>query len=208
MINKRESEMTIEELKEQKKENLQNGLIGFLEEYQSAKDSPNSFNRHSENCGNQARKIAEAFCRYIVLNSDKPEAQRRNEIEGTLNRLSETVTRNTNGYIDDTREREVLQTRLKRILDIGNEASHDNNICTTQYDLDEIKNNLLYFSEYLFGQEFIDNITSTNVNNSSLSTLDNSLEDIEDSEIKIKLGEDTTLKNSVKNIKNSIIKIG
>ena len=208
MINKRESEMTIEELKEQKKENLQNGLIGFLEEYQSAKDSPNSFNRHSENCGNQARKVAEAFCRYIILNSDKSEGQRINEIEGTLNRLSETVTRNTNVYIDDTRDREVLKTRLKRILDIGNEASHDNNICTTQYDLDEIKNNLLYFSEYLFGQEFIDNITSTNINNSSSSTLDNSLEDIEDSEIEIQLGKDTTFKKSVKNIKNSKIKIG
>ena len=201
--------MTIEELKEQKKENFQNRLIGFLEEYQLAKDSPNSFNRHSENCGNQARKVAEAFCRYIILNSDKPEGQRRNDIRDTrLNTLSETVTRNTNVYIDDTRDREVLKTRLKRILDIGNEASHDNNICTTQYDLDEIKNNLLYFSEYLFGQEFIDNITSTNINNSSSSTLDNSLEDIEDSEIEIQLGKDTTFKKSVKNIKNSKIKIG
>ena len=200
--------MEIEELKEAKKENFQNGLIGFLEEYVLAQNNPNSFSRHSDNCGNQARKVAEAFCRYVILNSDKPNGQKINEIEGTLGTLHEKVTRSSNVYIDDSREREVLKTRLKRILDIGNEASHDNNIVTTQYDLDEIKNNLLYFSDYLFGREFIDGITSNSLNNSSESTLDNSLEGIEGSNIEIKLGEDTTLKNSVKNIKNSTIKIG
>ena len=205
---KKEIQMTIDELKEQKKENFKNGLIGFLEEYQSAQNNPNSFNRHSDNCGNQARKVAEAFCRYIILDSDKPDGQKINEIEGTLGTLHEKVTRSSNVYIDNNREREVLKTRLRRILDIGNEASHDNNILTTQYDLDEIKNNLLYFSEYLFGQEFLENITSNISNNISQSTLDNSLEDIEKSNITIKLGEDTTLKNSVRNIKNSTIKIG
>ncbi|CAA6799314.1 MAG: Unknown protein [uncultured Sulfurovum sp.] len=200
--------MTIETIKNQKKENFKNGLIGFLEEYQSAKNNPSSFNRHSDNCGNQARKVAEAFCRYIILNSDKPDGQKLNEIEGTLGTLHEKVTRSSNVYIDESREREVLKTRLNRILDIGNEASHDNNILTTQYDLDEIKNNLLYFSEYLFGQDYIDNITSNNVNNASTSTLDNSLEDIEESKITIKLGEDTTFKDSVKKIKNSTIRIG
>ena len=200
--------MTIEELKEQKKENFKNGLIGFLEEYQSAQNNPNSFNRHSDNCGNQARKVAEAFCRYIILDSDKTDGQKENDIKGTLSPLYQKVTGNSTGYITDNRERDVLETRLKRILDIGNEASHDNNILTTQYDLDEIKNNLLYFSEYLFGQDFLENITSNVSNNISQSTVDSSLEDIEDSEIEIKLGEDTTLKNSVKNIKNSNIKIG
>jgi len=39
-------------------------------------------------------------------------------------------------------------------------------------------------------------------------TLDNSLLDIEDSEITISLGEGTTLNNSIKNIKKSSIKIG
>jgi hypothetical protein len=200
--------MEVEALKEEKKENFKNGLIGFLEEYQSAQNNSNSFNRHSDNCGNQARKVAEAFCRYVILNSDKPDGQKENDIKGTLSPLYQKITGNSTGYIIDSQEREVLQTRLKRILDIGNEASHDNNVLTTQYDLDEIKNNLLYFSEYLFGQNFIENITSNNLNNSSSSTLDHSLEDIEDSEVEIKLGEDTTLKNSVKNIKNSTIKIG
>lgn len=200
--------MTIEELKEQKKENFKNGLIGFLEEYHSAQNNSNSFNRHSDNCGNQARKVTEAFCRYIILDSDKPEGQKENDIKGTLSPLYQKVTGNSTGYIVNSRERDVLEIRLKRILDIGNEASHDNNILTTQYDLDEIKNNLLYFSEYLFGQDFLENITSNVSNNISQSTVDSSLEDIEDSEIEIKLGEDTTLKNSVKNIKNSNIKIG
>jgi hypothetical protein len=200
--------MKIEILKEEKKENFQNGLVGFLEEYQSAQNNPNSFNRHSDNCGNQARKVAEAFCRYVILNSDKSDGQKINEIEGTLSTLHEKVTRSKNGYIDDNRNREVLKTRLKRILDIGNEASHDNNILTTQYDLDEIKNNLLYFSEYLFGQNFVLNLTSNILNNVTNSTLDNSLEDIDKSKITIKLGKNTTLKNSVRNIKKSTIKIG
>jgi len=200
--------MNIVELKEEKKENFKNGLIGFLEEYQSTQNNPNSFNRHSDNCGNQARKVAEAFCRYVILDSDKPDGQKENDIKGTLSPLYQKVTGNSTGYIADSQKREVLQIRLKRILDIGNEASHDNNVLTTQYDLDEIKNNLLYFSEYLFGKEYVENITSNISNNIYKSTLDNSLEDIEESKITIKLGEDTTLKNSVRNIKNSTIRIG
>jgi hypothetical protein len=44
--------------------------------------------------------------------------------------------------------------------------------------------------------------------NSRKETIDNSLLDIEDSDITIDLGKGTTLKNSAKNIKNSNIKIG
>jgi len=198
----------LDSLKEEKKENFKNGLIGFLEEYQSAQNNSNSFSRHSDNCGNQARKVAEAFCRYTILDSDKPDGQKKNEIVGTLGTLHEKVTRSSNVYIENENERETLKTRLKRILDIGNEASHDNSVVTTQYDLDEIKNNLLYFSEYLFGQEFLSSISENILNSSSSLTLDNSLSNIEDSKITISLGEDTTLKNSVKNIQNSTIKIG
>ena len=144
--------MIREELAKLKKEkiyNFENRLKGFLEEYEMAQNSLINFNRHSDNCGNQARKVAEAFCRYIILNSDKPDGQKIHELEGALSTLQEKVTRSTNVYIEDTREREVLKARLKRILDIGNDASHDNSIVITKYDLEEIKNNLLYFSEYL-----------------------------------------------------------
>ena len=148
--------MEIEELKKEKKYNFENGLKGFLEEYEMAQNSLTSFPRHSNNCGNQARKVSEAFCRYIILKSNKPDGQKIHELEGALSTLQEKVTRSANVYIEDIRERDVLKARLKRILDIGNEASHDNSIVITQYDLNEIKNNLLYFAEYLFGQRFIE----------------------------------------------------
>ena len=184
--------MEIEILKEEKKENVKNGLIGFLKEYESVQNNPNNFSRHSDNCGNQARKVAEAFCRYVILSSDKPDGQKINEIEGTLGTLHEKVTRSSNVYIEDSREREVLKTRLKRILDIGNEASHDNNVITTQYDLDEIKNNLLYLSEYLFGKEFVGNITS---NISSQNIIDNSPEDIQEKVDERKIEAKTYIEN-------------
>jgi len=201
--------MTIEELKEQKKENVKNGLFDFLEEYQLSQDNPNSFARHSKNCGNQARTIGEAFSKYIILNSDMDdETQKRNILNSTLGDIGRRIIRQKNRYIEDDRDWNRIKLSIERILDIGNNASHDNENPTSELDLEAIKNALLYLVEYLFGQEFINNITSNNLNNSSVSTLDNSLEDIEKSEITIKLGEDTTLKNSVKNIKNSIIKIG
>jgi len=201
--------MTIEELKEQKKENVKNGLLNFLEEYQSSQDNPNSFARHSNNCGNQARTIGEAFSKYIILNSNiDDETEKRNALNKTLGDIGRRIIRQNNRYIEDDRDWNRIKLSIERILDIGNNASHDNENPTSALDLEAIKNALLYLGEYLFGQEFIDNITSTNINNYSSSTLDNSLEAIEESEIEIKLGEDTTFKNSVKNIKNSKIKIG
>ena len=154
--------MNIDELKEQKKENFKNGLIGFLEEYKSAQNNLNSFNRHSDNCGNQARKVAEAFCRYVILSSDKPIGQKEHHAkQEKLRNLLDTVTSTQNGhvYIENENDRKHLKIRLERILDIGNEASHENNIVLTQYDLDEIKNSLLYLSNYIFGQAFTENIT-------------------------------------------------
>ena len=201
--------MTIDEIKEQKKENVKNGLLNFLEEYQLSQDNPNSFNRHSNNCGNQARTIGEAFSKYIILDSDiDDETQKRNTLNGTLGDIGRRIIRQNNRYIEDDRDWNRIKLSIERILDIGNNASHDNDNPTSELDLEAIKNALLYLGEYLFGQEFIERITSNNQTNFSNTTLDNSLEDIEDSEIEIKLGEDTTLKNSVKNIKNSTIKIG
>ena len=40
--------MEIEILKEKKKENFKNGIVGFLEEHQSAQNNPNNFSRHSD----------------------------------------------------------------------------------------------------------------------------------------------------------------
>ena len=154
----------LNDLKNEKKENFKNGLKDFLEEYKSAQNTKNSFKRHSDNCGNQARKVAEAFCRYIILDSDKPDGQKKNEIEGTLSTLLEKVTRSSNVYIDNSRNRDVLKKRLKGILDIGNEASHDNSVVLTTYDLSEIKNSLLFFSEYLFGVNFSDNMSKEGLN--------------------------------------------
>jgi hypothetical protein len=65
-------------------------------------------------------------------------------------------------------------------------------------------------SDYLTRKAFDDAITKYNKMNedNTKDTLDNSLSDIEDSDITINLGKDTTLKNSAKNIKNSSIRIG
>ena len=201
--------MTIEELKEQKKENVKNGLLGFLEEYQSAQNDSNSFSRHSNNCGNQARTIAEAFSKFIILNNNiDSETEKRNLLNKTLGDIGRRIIRQNNRYIDEERAWNRIKISIERILDIGNNASHDNENLTTELDLEAIKNALLYLSEYLFGQDFIENITLGSSNNISQSTLDDSIKDIEESKITIQLGEDTTLKNSVKNIKNSTIKIG
>ena len=172
--------MTIEELKEQKKENVKNGLFNFLEEYQLSKDNPNSFDRHSKNCGNQARTIAEAFSKYIILNSDiDDETKKREFLNKTLGEIGRRIIRKDNRYIEDDRDWNRVKLSIERILDIGNNASHDNENPTSKLDLEAIKNALLYLGEYLFGQEFIDNIISSSLNNSSTSTLDSSLEEIE-----------------------------
>lgn len=154
--------INIEEEKKKKEQNFKEGLKGFLEEYQTALNtSTNNFERHSENCGNQARKIAEAFCRYRILVSSKSDSQKENEIKGTLGTLHEKVTRSSNAYIEDERERNVLKKRLNRILDIGNEASYDNDIVPDKYDLDEIKNTLLFLSDLLFGKKVTESIVKS-----------------------------------------------
>jgi len=181
--------MTIEELKEQKKENVKNGLLNFLEEYQSSQDNPNSFARHSNNCGNQARTIGEAFSKYIILNSNiDDETEKRNTLNKTLGDIGRRIIRQNNRYIEDDRDWNRIKLSIERILDIGNNASHDNENPTSTLDLEAIKNALFYLGEYLFGQEFMNNII--------LNTSDNSFEEKSNNR-KIEA------KNYVKNIDNT-----
>jgi len=139
--------------KEKKQSNFEDGLKEFLIEYDLAINNPSDFKRHAENCGNQARKIGEAFCRYIILDSNKSENDKIKAIKKLLFNLTKIISEEENQYIIEKHDRNTIKGRLDRLRNIGNPASHDNEIITNQFDLDEIKNNLLYFENYLFGDK-------------------------------------------------------
>jgi len=128
---------------EEKRKNFKNGLKKFLDEYKLAENNPSDFKRHSENCGNQARTIAEAFCRYIILRSDKSEVDKLKAITGMLNKLIETISQNQNPYIDKYNRRKSIESRLNIIRITGNEASHDNETLISKLELEELKITLL-----------------------------------------------------------------
>jgi len=163
--------MNVEEEKGQKKDNFIQNLNYFLEEYSDAIKDERSFNRHSRNSANLSRVIGESFCRFIILDSNKPEAEKRGCITQTLSPLIDTITKSNNPYIEDERDRIILQDRLKRILSVGNNDSHDTNYPTNKRDLDEVKNNVLFLSGYILGEQLTVQIEE-NFSNKSKKQMD------------------------------------
>ncbi len=196
--------INIEEEKKKKEQNFKEGLKGFLEEYQSLLDNLNDFKRHSKNCGNQARTIAEAFCRYVILSSSEADGRKQNDILGTLSSLIDAVTRKKDSFIEDESEREILKRRLKQILDYGNKLSHDNDFNATIHDIEEIKTYLYYFASHAninIEKKVIKKTTPSEKN------ITNSVSDIKNTTLEISLG-NGNLEDSLHNIENSSIKIG
>jgi len=145
--------ISIEEEKNQKRDNFIKYLNYFLEEYTDANNHESKFEKHSRNAANLARVAGESFCRFIILDSDKTNGEKEQRITDTLNKLIDTITRSNAPYIEDERNRNILQDRLKRILNIGNNDSHDTNYPTTKRDLDEVKSNILYLADYILGEQ-------------------------------------------------------
>jgi hypothetical protein len=195
--------INIEEEKSQKEKNFKEGLEGFLEEHQSLLDNPNNFKRHSKNCGNQGRSIAEAFCRYIILSSSEADGRKRQDISGNLSNLIDAVARKTIPFIQDESEREILKRRLKQILDYGNKLSHDNDFTATTHDIEELRTYLYYLASYANI-----NIEKKVIKKSSSyeKNITKSISGIKNTTLEISLG-NGNIEDSIHNIENSSIKI-
>ena len=178
----------IEKEKNQKKDNFIKNLEYFLEEVNDAINNQDKFDRHSRNSANLSRVIGESFCRFIILDSDKTDGEKEQKIRDTLSKLIETITRQRSSYIENERERNILKDRLNRILSIGNNDSHDTNYPTNKRDLDEVKSNILFLSDFLLGERLTKTIEEKFILQNNQEDNKNGINNIMNTKIKQGIG--------------------
>jgi len=121
----------------------------FKKDYNLAINNKDDFERIANSCGTQARKMAESFCRCIILNSNKSDEDKVTDTKGNLFDIIKKLTRDDTPYFTDKEARKDFKRRLTSIREIGNIASHDSDKKITDIDLSEINNSLLFLSNYL-----------------------------------------------------------
>jgi len=130
-----------------KKENFVQNLKEFLIIYKQIISSTEYSARERKNCGNQARDTAEAFSKLVIGEYIGETGKGKANLYGMILQLKKGKY-NFNTYT----KRNVID-RLHRVRIVGNNASHNTQYKSSIYDIEELKNNLLFLSTILLGKE-------------------------------------------------------
>ena len=148
------------EVSDKRKDFIEN-FKNFYKQY-----SMSSLNMEAlDNCACLARRTAESYCRYVILDSNKSDDEKKdllykNEKERyTLGTLKDNILKKENSVIRfNEEEKKHLRTELELVLHKGNHGCHDNDkgSATTLRDIEKIKPIILDLADYILDSEFTD----------------------------------------------------
>ncbi|HFU75806.1 MAG TPA: hypothetical protein ENK66_06110 [Arcobacter sp.] len=121
-------------------------------------------------CGSLARKTAESFCRYMILDSRKNDSQKYELLyakifdkktnkyrfeKKTLRKLIDALLKKDDPIIVEEDVRKHLRAELELILAKGNTATHDNDKEISLRDIEKIKPIILDLADYILGKRTV-----------------------------------------------------
>jgi len=116
-----------------------------------------------DNCVCLARRTAESYCRYVILDSNKTDEEKKELLyktekeRHTLGALKDNILKKEDSVIKFTEEeKKHLRTELELVLQKGNHGCHDNDkgSATTFRDLEKVKPIILDLADYILDSEF------------------------------------------------------
>jgi hypothetical protein len=139
-------------------------IANFKNFYKQYVNSSSSI-ENLDNCACLARRAAESYCRYVILDSNKTDEEKKDLLyktekeRHTLGALKDNILKKEDAVVRfNEEEKKHLRTELELVLHKGNHGCHDNDkgSATTLRDLEKIKPIILDLADYILDSEYTD----------------------------------------------------
>jgi len=153
--------INIENEASNKKRDFIENFKNFYKQYITSSSNMENF----DNCACLARRTAESYCRYVILNSNKTNEEKRELLyktekeRYTLGTLKDNILKKENAVLKFNEEaKKHLRTELELVLHKGNLGCHDNDkdFSITLRDLEKVKPIILDLADYVLDSEYTD----------------------------------------------------